>query len=222
MLGFYEQERSSTVQFHLRCEKFQFDQYFNQLKNDCSSRNLCRELVTFVTNVSKNFSSFHRIGVVFQLYNRFNQNTDVPMDENTASNAVQESLDSKKQAQRKRKDLAAQKRAKIIAQMAASQKNFLEQNKELCPDFTDPKSNTSEPNSASTNANDSMNLSMSPPTLNAYESMIVEPTVQSCLGTYDVESSLTVQQKLTCIFCQESSDVKLNSDALVLSAYVQK
>jgi len=205
MLGFYEQERSPTVQFHSRCEKFQFDQYFNQLKNDCSSRNLCRELVTFMIN----------------LYNRFNQSTDVPMDENTTSNAVQESLDSKKQAQRKRKDLAAQKRAKIIAQMAASQKNFLEQNKELCPDFLDPKSNTSEPNSASPNANDLMNLSMSPPTLNTYESMIVEPTVQSCLGTYDVESSPTVQQKLTCIFCQESSDVKLNSDALVLSAYVQ-
>ena len=133
------------------------------------------------------------------------------MDESATSNAAQEALDSTKRAQRKRKDLAAQKRAKIIAQMSALQKNFIEQNIELCSDIRDQMSNTSE-----------LPLSTSPPTPNTYEAMVVEPAVQSCLGTYDVESIPTVNQSLTCIFCQESSDVKLNADALVLSAYVQK
>jgi hypothetical protein len=48
------------------------------------------------------------------------------------------------------------------------------------------------------------------------------PIIQSCLGTNDVELSQPIKQMLTCIFCQENSEVKFNSEALVLSAYVQK
>ncbi|CAF4934560.1 unnamed protein product, partial [Rotaria socialis] len=40
-------------------------------------------------------------------------------------------------------------------------------------------------------------------------------------GTNDLEFSQSAKQILTCIFCQENSEVKINSEAIVLSAYVQ-
>jgi hypothetical protein len=132
----------------------------------------------------------------------------------------QETIDLTKRAQRKRKDLAAQKRAKIIAQMTELQKNFIEKNIQLCSDSMD------EQQSVTSNSSDQQIFSTSPNTPLKFEPMIMDDKypiiIQSCLGTNDVELSQPIKQMLTCIFCQENSEVKFNSEALVLSAYVQK
>lgn len=141
-----------------------------------------------------------------------------------------------KRAQRKRKDLAAQKRAKIIAQMTELQKNFIEKNVQLCSECIDEQQQTSTvelatPGSYSqlssvTSLSDQLiPLSTLPDVPLKVEPMIIDDmysTIPSWLEVDDNELSQPVKQSLTCIFCQENSEVKLNSEALVLSAYVQK
>jgi len=118
--------------------------------------------------------------------------------------------------------------------MTELQKNFIEKNIQLCSDSIDePQSSLIEstsPGAYSTyssviSSSDPQMFSTSPNTLLKFEPMIVDdsyPIIQSCLGTNDIELSQPIKQILTCIFCQENSEVKLNSEALVLSAYVQK
>ena len=118
----------------------------------------------------------------------------------------EDGADATNRAQQKRKDLAASKRARIIAQMTALQKNFIEQNIQLCSEIQE----TSPP------------IDESSPSPGNYQTMTVESKVQSCLGNYTNDSSLSSKPMVTCIFCQESSEIKLNGEALVLSAYVQK
>jgi hypothetical protein len=146
----------------------------------------------------------------------------------------QEILDSTKKAQRKRKDLAAQKRAKIIAQMTELQKNFIEKNIQLCSDSMDEQqlsvTESASPGayshfSSMISSSDQQAFYTSPNTPLKFEPMVIEDSdliIQPCLGTNDMELSPPMKQILTCIFCQENSEIKLNSEALVLSAYVQK
>ena len=170
-----------------------------------------------------------------QLYNRFNSISEPSGMETTTVSVNEETLDSTKRAQTKRKDLAAQKRAKIIARMTALQKNFIEQNIQLCSDAQDRAVPTSdgEPTSSSPtgtfsqlssmiSSSSEQPLSTSPHTSLSFEPMPIETTIQSCLGTHDFDTAPSSRQELTCIFCQESSEVKLNSEAIVISAYVQK
>lgn len=127
---------------------------------------------------------------------------------------LQETEDLTKRAHRKRKDLAAQKRAKIIAHMTELQKNFMEKNLSLCGESVDEQQSP-----------DQQVFSTSPDTIPKFEPMLVDDThstIQSCLGTYDTDGSQPSKQSITCIFCQENSDVKLNAEAIVLPAYVQK
>lgn len=146
-------------------------------------------------------------------------------------NINSDSSDLSKRQQRKRKDLAAQKRAKIIAQMTQLQKNFIEKNIQLCSESVDEQQiETSPPGtysqlSSMVSSSDQQILSTSPITPLKFEPMNIDdnyPIVQCCFGTNDLELSQSTKQILTCIFCQENSEVKLNSEALVLSAYVQK
>jgi hypothetical protein len=113
--------------------------------------------------------------------------------------------------------------------MTELQKNFIEKNIQLCSDTMDePQSSIIEstsPGTYSHYSSDQQLFSTSPNTPLKFEPMIVDdfyPIIQSCLGTNDIELSQPIKQILTCIFCQENSEVKLNSEALVLSAYVQK
>jgi hypothetical protein len=118
--------------------------------------------------------------------------------------------------------------------MTELQKNFIEKNIQLCSDTMDePQSSIIESTSPGTyshyssgiSSSDQQLFSTSPNTPLKFEPMIVDdfyPIIQSCLGTNDIELSQPIKQILTCIFCQENSEVKLNSEALVLSAYVQK
>jgi hypothetical protein len=113
--------------------------------------------------------------------------------------------------------------------MTESQKSFIEKNMQIWSESVD-ESQTSmiESTSPSVYSNFISNqefFSTSPNTPLKFEPMIVEdcyPVIQSCLGTNDSELLIPMKQVLTCIFCQENSEVKLNSEALVLSAYVQK
>lgn len=117
--------------------------------------------------------------------------------------------------------------------MTELQKNFIEKNMDLCSESIDEQTSVTESTSPGTyshlssmmSTSDPNVLSTSPNTPFKFEPMIVEEsysTIQSCLGTNDIELSQPAKQMLTCIFCQENSEVKLNSEALVLSAYVQK
>lgn len=114
--------------------------------------------------------------------------------------------------------------------MTELQKNFIEKNMDLCSESIDEQISTNEsitPGITSMlSSSDQQTLPTSPNTPFKFEPMIIEDTystIQACLGTNDIDlSQTTTKQILTCIFCQENSEVKLNSEALVLSAYVQK
>ncbi|CAF4512586.1 unnamed protein product, partial [Rotaria magnacalcarata] len=59
-------------------------------------------------------------------------------------------------------------------------------------------------------------LPISPTMPLKFEPMSIDdayPNIQSCFGTNDLELSQSAKQILTCIFCQENSEVKLNSEA---------
>jgi E3 ubiquitin-protein ligase UBR2 len=217
-LAFYEQERVSNFEFYSKLQKFEIDKLIDQLDSNLPSKaDICKELISHVNKV----------------YRKFNETNGQVNLSTTTVNINQEILDSTKKAQRKRKDLAAQKRAKIIAQMIESQKSFIEKNIQLCSESIDESQNSvtesTSPGIYSTfssmiNSSDQQIFSTSPNTPLKFEPMIVEdyyPVIQSCLGTNDSELSPPMKQVLTCIFCQENSEVKLNSEALVLSAYVQ-
>jgi hypothetical protein len=118
--------------------------------------------------------------------------------------------------------------------MTELQRDFIANNRQLCSESTDEQqplvTESTSPGSTSQfssilSSSDQQRLSTSPNTSLKFEPMIIDdayPVIQSCLGTNDVEFSQPSKQILTCIFCQENSEVKLTSEALVLSAYVQK
>ena len=197
----------TNFQFYSKLTKFEIDQLINQLSgaNPLWKADVCKELITHVD----------------KLYRKFNENNG-QLNSATTVNITQEILDSTKKAQRKRKDLAAQKRAKIIAQMTELQKNFIEKNIQLCSDTMDEhQSSIPESASPTISSPDQQILCTSLKS----EAMIVDdcdPVIQPCLGMNDIELFPPIKQILTCIFCQENSEVKLNSEALVLSAYIQK
>jgi hypothetical protein len=120
--------------------------------------------------------------------------------------------------------------------MTELQKNFIEKNIQLCSESIDEQqlsiNESASPgpyshlSSMISSSDQQILFSTSPNTPLKFEPMIIDdssyPIIQSCLGTNDIELSQPIKQILTCIFCQENSEVKLNSEALVLSAYVQK
>ncbi|CAF3522414.1 unnamed protein product [Rotaria sp. Silwood1] len=216
-LACYEQERELNFEFYSKFQKIELDKLINQLHlNTPSKAETCKELLAYV----------------IKLYSKFSE-TNEQLNSSTTINTNQETSDLTKRAQRKRKDLAAQKRAKIIAQMTELQKNFIEKNIQLCSDSIDePQISTVESTSQGTysqlssmiSSSDQQILSTSPTTPLKFEPMIIDdtyPIIQCCFGRTDIELSQPTKQILTCIFCQENSEVKLNSEVLVLSAFVQ-
>jgi E3 ubiquitin-protein ligase UBR2 len=117
--------------------------------------------------------------------------------------------------------------------MTELQRNFIEKNIQLCsesideqqPSITESTASGTYSNFSSViSSSDPQILSTSPNTPLIFEPMIIDdayPVILSCLGTNDIELSQPNKQILTCIFCQENSEVKLNSEALVLSAFIQ-
>ncbi|KAJ8865906.1 hypothetical protein PR048_033429 [Dryococelus australis] len=102
-----------------------------------------------------------------------------------------------------RAKMAAQKRAKIMAQMTAMQKNFMKENAKLFEATLSLSSQTSKLTGSS------MDLSES------YE----ETPVAVGAGQ---TAKLNVERAYTCILCQEDQTVREDGPALVLAAFVQQ
>ncbi|OWK09428.1 UBR1, partial [Cervus elaphus hippelaphus] len=109
----------------------------------------------------------------------------------------------KEKAERKRKAEAARlHRQKIMAQMSALQKNFIETHK-LMYDSTSEMSGKE----------DSIMEEESTPAVSDYSRIALGPKRGP---------SVTEKEVLTCILCQEEQEVKIENNAMVLSACVQK
>ncbi|XP_076014612.1 E3 ubiquitin-protein ligase UBR1 [Genypterus blacodes] len=115
----------------------------------------------------------------------------------------EESTQDKEKAERKRKAEAAKlHRQKIMAQMSAMQKNFIESNKMLYDNM--PESGTQ---GGAVIANES--CSMEPRAL--------------CVAVGPQRGSTPVERELlTCILCQEEQEVASQAPAMVLTACVQR
>ncbi|CAF1443811.1 unnamed protein product [Rotaria sordida] len=97
-LACYEQERESNFEFYSKCQKFELEKLINQLHlNTPSKAETCKELLAYV----------------IKLYNKFNE-TNEQLNSSTIT-TTQETSDLTKRAQRKRKDLAAQKHEQQIS-----------------------------------------------------------------------------------------------------------
>ncbi|KAH0503276.1 E3 ubiquitin-protein ligase UBR1, partial [Microtus ochrogaster] len=114
-----------------------------------------------------------------------------------------ETTHDKEKAERKRKAEAARlHRQKIMAQMSALQKNFIETHKLMYD-------NTSE----MPGKEDSIMEEESTPAVSDYSRIALGPKRGP---------AVTEREVLTCILCQEEQEVKLENNAMVLSACVQK
>ncbi|KAM9341690.1 E3 ubiquitin-protein ligase UBR1 [Symphorus nematophorus] len=126
----------------------------------------------------------------------------------TASMSVEatkpeESAQDKEKAERKRKAEAAKlHRQKIMAQMSAMQKNFIESNKMLYDNM--PESGTQEE------------------PVKAAESCAMEQ-MELCVAVGPHRGSTPAEREvLTCILCQEEQEVAAQAPAMVLTACVQR
>lgn len=111
--------------------------------------------------------------------------------------------DTAKEEKEWRAKMAAQKRAKIMAQMTAMQKNFMKENAKLF------ETTVSEVRKMSDLRGLPMDLS---------ESVETAPVA---LGPNQT-SKLNLKQQYTCILCQEDQTVSADGPALVLAAFVQQ
>lgn len=115
----------------------------------------------------------------------------------------EENVQDKEKAERKRKAEAAKlHRQKIMAQMSAMQKNFIESNKMLYENI--PESGTQGEPMAST------------------ESFAMD-LGEMCVAVGPQRGSTPAEREvLTCILCQEEQEVQARSPAMVLTACVQR
>ncbi|XP_058471362.1 E3 ubiquitin-protein ligase UBR1 isoform X1 [Solea solea] len=127
----------------------------------------------------------------------------------TASMSVEttkpeESVQDKEKAERKRKAEAAKlHRQKIMAQMSAMQKNFIESNKMLYDNMPDSGTQGLEP-------------------VTADESCAMEQQ-EMCVAIGPQRGSTPLKRDvLTCILCQEEQEVMAQGPAMVLTACVQR
>ncbi|PSN37650.1 E3 ubiquitin-protein ligase UBR2 [Blattella germanica] len=113
------------------------------------------------------------------------------------------SEDSAKEEKEWRAKMAAQKRAKIMAQMTAMQKNFMKENAKLFETTLSETGKTGELRGSS------MDLS---------ESLETSPVA---LGPNQT-TKLNLERTYTCILCQEDQTVSADGPALVLAGFVQQ
>ncbi|XP_063058960.1 E3 ubiquitin-protein ligase UBR1 [Engraulis encrasicolus] len=133
-------------------------------------------------------------------------NSSPPPMQSTAQSKQEETTHDKEKAERKRKaEVAKRHRQKVMAQMSAMQKNFIETHKMLydnMPDSGAQGNASTEPSAASESA---MELS---------ERRVAVGPQQ---GGWVLE-----RESLTCILCQEEQEVVADGPAMVLTACVQR
>ncbi|MBN3275596.1 UBR1 ligase, partial [Polyodon spathula] len=125
-----------------------------------------------------------------------------------------QSIQDKEKAERKRKAEAAKRhRQKIMAQMSAMQKNFIESHKMLY-ESTPQAQGPGEPSV--------------PEDRKPYDGKLVTGSSAMILGESRVAlgpkrgSGVVEREALTCILCQEEQEVRADSTAMVLTACVQR
>ncbi|KZC07599.1 E3 ubiquitin-protein ligase UBR2 [Dufourea novaeangliae] len=124
-------------------------------------------------------------------------NSVVPVDVETASDT-----ESKKNDKEWRANMAAQKRAKIMAQMAAMQKHFMKKNSELF-EVTALDANKSSDRDSTVDIRE------------------CSPKTRVALGVGQT-ARMSEEKTYTCILCQESQTVTASGPAMVLAAFVQQ
>ncbi|XP_060018882.1 E3 ubiquitin-protein ligase UBR2 isoform X5 [Lagenorhynchus albirostris] len=119
----------------------------------------------------------------------------------TEGTIMEESSRDKDKAERKRKaEIARLRREKIMAQMSEMQRHFIDENKELFQQTLE------------LDASISAVLDNSP---------MVSDTTRTALGP--AQTPVPEQRQfVTCILCQEEQEVKVESRAMVLAAFVQR
>uniref|UniRef100_A0A646QGC2 E3 ubiquitin-protein ligase n=1 Tax=Hemiscolopendra marginata TaxID=943146 RepID=A0A646QGC2_9MYRI len=110
------------------------------------------------------------------------------------------SIEAVQEEKKRRAELAAARRSRIMAQMSAMQKNFIKEYAEL---FEKTKTESRSYGSA-------MDLSETP---------LEELSI--CLGPKQTSRHIQ-QQRFTCILCQEDENLSLEGRTIVLAAFVQK
>uniref|UniRef100_A0A8C9PXW8 E3 ubiquitin-protein ligase n=1 Tax=Spermophilus dauricus TaxID=99837 RepID=A0A8C9PXW8_SPEDA len=119
----------------------------------------------------------------------------------TEGTIMEESSRDKDKAERKRKaEIARLRREKIMAQMSEMQRHFIDENKELFQQTLELDSSTSAV------------LDNSP---------VVSDVKLIALGPAQTQVP-EQRQFVTCILCQEEQEVKVESRAMVLAAFVQR
>ncbi|XP_057714744.1 E3 ubiquitin-protein ligase UBR1 isoform X2 [Corythoichthys intestinalis] len=135
----------------------------------------------------------------------------------------EESAQDKEKAERKRKAEAARlHRQKIMAQMSAMQKNFIESNKMLYDNM--PESGIHGEPVLSTERF-SPTVGHAPTMKISNPSIISNPTEQKelCIAIGPQRGSTPAEREvLTCILCQEEQEVASQAPAMVLTACVQR
>ncbi|XP_027991491.2 E3 ubiquitin-protein ligase UBR2 isoform X1 [Eptesicus fuscus] len=119
----------------------------------------------------------------------------------TEGTITEESSRDKDKAERKRKaEIARLRREKVMAQMSEMQRNFIDENKDLFQQ------------TVAEEASNSAVLDNSP---------MVSDTTLTALGPAQTQVPKQ-RQFVTCILCQEEQEVKVESKAMVLAAFVQR
>lgn len=140
---------------------------------------------------------------MFEVVKCLRENSSPTMSMSMETAKPEESAQDKEKAERKRKAEAAKlHRQKIMAQMSAMQKNFIESNKMLYDNM--PESGTQGETVAST------------------EDCATEQR-ELCIAVGPHRGSTPAEREvLTCILCQEEQEVMAQAQAMVLTACVQR
>lgn len=177
--------------FTERAEKWQLEQLIEEL---CSSARVeaHKDLLTWTLNKFRQVAAPRRQG----------NNSSVTVQPVAESSSSQQD-EAAKEERLWRAKMAAEKRAKIMAQMTAMQKSFMKVNAKLF------ESTLTNPDKTGELRESNMDLSEI-----ADESPI-------CLGP-NQSSRVCLERTYTCILCQEDQTVTIDGPALVLAAFVQK
>ncbi|XP_075234618.1 ubr1 ubiquitin ligase [Lycorma delicatula] len=192
-----EEERQDCqfLKFTERAEKWQLETLIEEL---CSSPRVeaHKDLLTWTLTKYRKVAAVWRQGIQT---NTTSQN----QPETSGIQQVPSSADIAKEEKEWRAKMAAEKRAKIMAQMTAMQKSFMQENAKLFESTLMNSEKTSEMNES---------------TMDLTETSEKTPI---CLGPNQT-ARVNNERTYTCILCQEDQTVSINGPALVLAAFVQK
>ena len=119
-------------------------------------------------------------------------------------------------ARQRKAEVAAARRAAILAQMSAQQKSFIKEHAKLFQETESEGPAAPSSNLGSTLSGSAMDLSES-----ASSSVEVTPSFPVCLGPEFSVGPAPADQSYTCIVCQEEHRQTGEQPAIVLAAFVQ-